>query len=93
MSEWDIRVVSAQPARRTEGGIRRLLRRAGNARRAVLRRPRTVTAAAVLAFVAFAGTPHVGWDYECRHPMHGPGTCRSVMWCRGRQSIDCATCR
>jgi len=90
MSEFEIKVVGAKPPKKPGGKLRRAAKRARAAAKKVLMRPRRVMVAGLAGFVLIAGTPHVGWDYECRHPMHGPGSCRSVAWCayygiQGRQ--------
>jgi hypothetical protein len=81
MSEYEINVVGGPPPRRPDGPVRRLLRTTGRIAHAVLMRPRLMVATGLASFVLIAGTPHVGGEYECRHHMRGPGTCRSVAWC------------
>ncbi|MFY0311161.1 hypothetical protein ACFMBG_14825 [Leisingera sp. D0M16] len=81
MNEFRVTVHGAGPPRGPDGPLRRALRRIGRMLRALLLRPRIVIASMFAAFVLMIGTPHAGWDYECRHPMRGPGSCRSVAWC------------
>ncbi len=90
MGEFKVKVVGAKPPRKPDGKMRRAVKRIRSNMRKALMRPRRIMLAALAGFVLIAGTPHVGWDYECRHPMHGPGSCRSVAWCayygiQGRQ--------
>ena len=37
--------------------------------------------AALLAAMAVFGTPHIGWDYGCRHPMRSGEGCKAYAWC------------
>ncbi|MFN4202412.1 MAG: hypothetical protein ACK4GM_05100 [Tabrizicola sp.] len=80
MSDFEIKVVGARPERR-EGRVRRGLRLTFRAIRAVLMRPRLLASSGLAVFLLTVGTPHVGFEYECGHPMSGPGTCRNVLWC------------
>lgn len=82
MSELDIeiKVISAPPPKGPKGPSR-LMRALMAAARAALMRPRRLRLSILALFVLLVGTPHVGWDYECRHTMRGPGTCRDVHWC------------
>ncbi|NWH08520.1 MAG: hypothetical protein HXY22_07770 [Alphaproteobacteria bacterium] len=81
MSEFDVKVSGAPPRRKHQGPLTHLRQRIGHALRAGLMRPRAVVLGGLAAFVLVAGTPHVGWDYECSHAMRGPGSCRAVAWC------------
>lgn len=81
MSEFEIEVVGAGPPRKPEGSLRRSLKRAGRWLRALLMRPRILALTGAAAFVVTVGTPHIGWDYECRHPMRPGQPCRSVDYC------------
>lgn len=81
MSEFEIRVVGARPPKKPGGPRRGFFGKIGTIVRAVLMRPRATLLAGLVGFVAFAGTPHVPWEYACRHPMRGPGTCQVVSWC------------
>ncbi|WP_306120921.1 MULTISPECIES: hypothetical protein [unclassified Roseitalea] len=49
--------------------------------RAFLMRPRLLGFGASVAFFALVGTPHVGWDYECRHHKSHGQPCHSVSYC------------
>lgn len=44
-------------------------------------RPRLMLVGAGAAFVTFLGTPHFGWDYECRHSFSAGQPCRAVSYC------------
>ena len=81
MSEFEIRVVKVRPLKKKAGRVRRLLRGLGRMTRAALMSPRALMVAGFLGFIAFAGTPHAGWEYVCNHPMREVGSCRSVAWC------------
>lgn len=81
MSEFEIRVVGAPPPQKPVGPVRRFVRKIRQAAKAVLMRPRLVICAGLAGFVLFAGTPHVGWDYECRHPKRHGEPCRSYFSC------------
>jgi hypothetical protein len=48
---------------------------------AVLMRPRLLTAGTLIGGVLCFGTPHIAWDYQCAHRMHGIGTCEAARWC------------
>lgn len=81
MSEFEIEVIGAEKSRKPDGSFRRLLIVAGRFARAALMRPRALMLSGLAAFVLIVGTPHVGWDYECRHPMRPGQPCRSVDYC------------
>ncbi|MCC5987229.1 MAG: hypothetical protein JJT95_06055 [Pararhodobacter sp.] len=81
MGKFEVKVLGAKPPKRSDGPIKRLRRRIGAGVKAVLLRPRMVVLAGAAGFILFIGTPHVGWDYQCRHPVRGFGTCNSVSWC------------
>lgn len=81
MSEFEVRVIGSKPPRRSKKPNQRPLGRLRRIAKAAFLRPRLVIAGGVAAVTVFVGTPHIGLEYECRHPMHGPGTCRSVSWC------------
>jgi len=38
-------------------------------------------AIALVVAAAIFGTPHVGWDYECRHERRGGEPCKVCGWC------------
>jgi len=80
MEDFEIRVTKA-PKRKTENPVSRFLRNAEAKVKKAFMRPGLVAAAAVTCFVVLVGTPHVGWEYQCRHGMSGPNTCRSYAWC------------
>jgi len=81
MHEFEIEVVGAKPPRKPEGRLVRTLRLAARLVRALLVRPRAMVLAGLAGFVLFVGTPHVGWDYGCRHPIRLGQTCRSLSYC------------
>ncbi len=81
MNEFDVKVVGARRNRQSSKARARLLSGVGRRLRALLMRPRLLGFLGVCGFVLLVGTPHSGWEYQCNHPMHGPGTCRSVSWC------------
>jgi len=81
MSKFEVKVVGGTPTKRPEGAIKRLRRRVGGTIKAVLLRPRMIVLTGIAGFFVFVGTPHVGWEYQCRHPMRGFGSCNSVAWC------------
>lgn len=81
MSEFEIEVVGAGPPRNPEGTLRRTLKTASRWLRTLLMRPRVLALTGAAAFVMAVGTPHVGWDYECRHPMRPGQPCKAVVYC------------
>ncbi|MGJ0454223.1 MAG: hypothetical protein ACR65T_13505 [Methylocystis sp.] len=81
MSDIEVRVIGARPPKRSVSGFTRLRVGISAIARGIFLRPRLMALAGLAAFVVFVGTPHVGWDYECKHPMRGLGSCRSVAWC------------
>ena len=44
-------------------------------------RPRLLILIGFLGFIGHVGTPHIGWDYQCRHATPGGAPCRSASWC------------
>lgn len=92
MSDFEIKVVGAKPPRKPDSIVKRILKRTARTVKAVLMRPRLLTGAGLIGFTIFGGTPHLGWDYQCNHPMRTPGTCVSYDWCayygiQGRQIV------
>lgn len=81
MDEFDIEVIGAGSPRKPDSPPARMARRIGGLLRALLMRPRALVLGGAVAFVLAVGTPHVGWDYECRHPMRPGQPCRSVDYC------------
>lgn len=81
MSEFEIEVVGAGSPRKSGGSLRRTVKAASRWLRALLMRPRILALTGAAAFVMAVGTPHVGWDYECRHPMRSGQPCKSVVYC------------
>lgn len=81
MSEFDIEVIGGRPPRKPDGPLKRLKRRIGGLLRAAMMRPRLLVLGGLAGCVLAFGTPHAGWDYECRHPMTAGQTCRSVSYC------------
>lgn len=101
MDEFDIEVVGSRSPRKPDGSPKRIFNAVGSLARALLKRPRVLTVSGLAAFVLFVGTPHVGWDYQCRHLMRPGQPCRSVDYCayygiQGRRIVfphDGETCR
>lgn len=81
MSEFDVEVIGAGPPRKPEGSRKRMLKAARHLARSLLVRPRVLVLSGAAAFLLAVGTPHVGWDYQCRHPMRPGQPCRSVDYC------------
>lgn len=81
MSEYDVKVIGAPAAKKRSGTLRRLLGRTGHTLRMIALRPRMLMLAGLAGFVLLIGTPHVGWDYECRHPFRPGQPCKSVSYC------------
>ncbi|MDJ1008636.1 MAG: hypothetical protein QNJ13_12520 [Paracoccaceae bacterium] len=81
MSDFDIEVIGGPPPRRPPGPLKRLMARLRLGLHRLLMRPRRMIVIGMAGYLLIVGTPHVGWDYECRHPMRGPATCQSVAWC------------
>ncbi|WP_011583110.1 MULTISPECIES: hypothetical protein [Chelativorans] len=101
MSEFDVEVIGAGSPRKPDGARKRTFRAARRLAQALLLRPRILVLSGSAAFVLVGGTPHVGWDYQCRHPMTPGQPCRSVDYCayygvQGRRIVfpeDGETCR
>lgn len=81
MDEFEIEVVGAASPRKPDGALMRTLKKVGRIARALLMRPRALALGGAVAFVFAAGTPHVGWDYECRYPIRPGQPCGSVSYC------------
>lgn len=81
MNKIKAKVLGVKPPKRRDGPLKWLRGKLGGALKALLLRPALVTLAGASGFVVFIGTPHVGWEYQCRHATHGYGPCRSVAWC------------
>lgn len=81
MSEFEVQVTEARLARAPQRPGKRLFGAVAARIRAVLMRPRLLIVGALTGFVVLVGTPHAGWEYGCRHPMHGPSSCHAVAWC------------
>lgn len=80
MGEFEIRVKNA-PKHRKPGPIMRFFETAAAQLKKIFMKPRAVAFMAITAGVVLIGTPHIGWEYQCRHAMSGPNTCRSYAWC------------
>ena len=101
MDEFEIEVVGARSPRKPDGSRKRMFKAVGRLARALLMRPRVLALTGSAAFLLVTGTPHVGWDYQCRHPMRPGQPCRSVEYCayygiQGRRIAvphDGETCR
>lgn len=81
MPEFEVEIRGSKPPRKPEGPLRTLLRWLRSFARTVLLRPKAVALAGIMLFVLFVGTPHAGWDYECRNPRRGSEPCRSIFYC------------
>lgn len=81
MSEFDVEVVETPSPHQPDRPFTRLRRAIAARLRPFLLRPRRVVFAGIAGFVLIVGTPHVGWDYECRHPIRPGQPCRSVQYC------------
>lgn len=81
MSDFEVKVIGEKKRKKKVGPPRGVVQRAGAVVRGVLMRPRMLALAGAAGVVLVVGTPHVGWEYECSHPMRGPGSCRYVSWC------------
>lgn len=81
MNEFDIEVVGARKPRKPDNSLKRFLRQIGRLVRAFFLRPRVVILTGLAAYTLFVGTPHVGWDYKCRHSRRATEPCRSALYC------------
>lgn len=81
MRKIQVKVRNTSQPRKREGRATKAVTATKARFKAIIMRPRLLIAAGLIGFVAFIGTPHVGWDYECAHQMQGIGTCRSASWC------------
>lgn len=81
MDEFEIEVVGTTAPRKPDAPPKRLIGRIKGFAHALLMRPRAVAVAGALVFALAVGTPHVGWDYRCRHPMRPGQPCRAVEYC------------
>ncbi|TPE48559.1 hypothetical protein [Amaricoccus solimangrovi] len=96
MDEFEIRVVGSEPPRKKGGRLSRIALRAGR----LFGRPRALVLSILVGYAVFAGTPHIGWTYECRHPKRMGDPCRYFFSCdyfgvQGRRVIfpkDGETC-
>jgi hypothetical protein len=81
MRKFKVEVLGGKPPRPPEGLIKRLHRLISGAARFALMRPKRSVLAGLVGFVLLVGTPHVGWDYQCRHAVWGHSGCQSARWC------------
>lgn len=81
MDEFEIEVIGAGPPRKPDGPFRRFIGKTWRLVRALLMRTRLLVSIGAAVFLLFAGTPHAGWDYECRAPMRPGQPCRNVSYC------------
>jgi hypothetical protein len=81
MKKFKVEIVGSRPSQRRESVSKRLRGKLGTGARAVLLRPRITILTGLIAFVLIGGTPHVGWDYQCRHAVWGTGACQEAVWC------------
>ena len=81
MSKITVEVVNKRPKKRKSIPFAKLASVAFRPARATLMRPRLTMLGTVIGCALYFGTPHLGWDYQCAHPMNGIGTCRAASWC------------
>lgn len=81
MDEFEIEVVGAKPPDEGDGVLKRVRRMAGRMVRPVLVRPALMGFGGLAGFLVFVGTPHAGWDYQCRHPMLPEQKCMAYAYC------------
>lgn len=81
MTKFRVEVLSARPRGKRESAPKRLRGALGKGVRAVLLRPHLTILTGLTVFVLLVGTPHVGWDYQCRHAVWGTGACQEAVWC------------
>ena len=81
MRKCGVRVISAPKRVKRQGRLRRLVGRLAHTLKVILLRPRLLMLAGLAGFILLVGTPHAGWDYECRHPIRPGQPCRSVSYC------------
>ncbi|MCR9135734.1 MAG: hypothetical protein NXI27_07060 [Alphaproteobacteria bacterium] len=81
MDDFEIEVIGVGPPRKPDGPLKRVSRWIGRKLRALLMRPRALVFTGAAAFMVIIGTPHTGWEYECRHPMRSGQPCKSVSYC------------
>jgi hypothetical protein len=84
MSEYEVEVEGGGP----EGPLHRL----GQRLKALAMRPTVVALGAAVLFVLLIGTPHVGWDYQCRHRVTPGDGCQDDVYCayygiQGRREV------
>lgn len=92
MSKFDVEVVGARRRTKSRGPLLWFLGWLARRLRALLLHPRILLVLGVAGFVHFVGTPHAGWDYECRHPFRPGQPCRYVFYCayygiQGRREV------
>lgn len=81
MDEYEIRVSGTKPPGRRKGIMGRYPGLPGRMIRGLLMRPSAVVFAGLVGFVAFVGTPHAAWDYECRHHVSSQRPCLAYSYC------------
>jgi hypothetical protein len=81
MSKLRVEVLGGKPPKPPENLITRLRRALNAAKLAALHRPVTSVFVGFVGFVLVIGTPHLGWDYQCRHAVWGSGSCQEAVWC------------
>lgn len=80
MSEYKVNVEGPKPPRASGGKWRRFMARIRAVWVWLLHRPYLLILGGLLAFVLIVGTPHIGWQYECRM-RNKDGTCRYYGLC------------
>jgi hypothetical protein len=81
MREYRVWVEGQPPPGGPGGSLRRIIARVKAAWFGLLRRPVRLVLGGLVVFVLVVGTPHIDWDYVCRHPKKVGETCRYYDWC------------
>ncbi|MEM0898891.1 MAG: hypothetical protein AAGI92_02950 [Pseudomonadota bacterium] len=76
-----VQVLGGMPPRRPDGPIKKAWRLLRQTACALLRRPGLAILASGVAFMGFVGTPHIAWEYQCRHQTLGHASCQEALWC------------
>lgn len=81
MRKIRVEVLGGMPPRRPGGPIRKAWQLLSRTAMAVVMRPRLTFLACTVAFAGFVGTPHIAWEYQCRHQTRGHAACQEAVWC------------
>ncbi|MDF2365630.1 hypothetical protein [Sneathiella sp.] len=92
MKNYDVEVVGAKGNKQKKNAVRQSAGRLRNGLRFLLKRPFLLGMVFLAGCALFYGTPHIGWDYQCHHPMRPGQSCRSVFYCayygiQGRREV------